>query len=84
MRCPDRRLSGLARRDTASQVFAQAAENAKSLKLDDLTRSMRSSTFPTVVGYRSFGAKSDVKEPAFTFNEWKDGKSAGQRGAAFQ
>ena len=59
----------------AFQVFAQAAEKAKSLKLEDLTKAMRSSSFPTVVGDLSFDAKGDVKQPVFTFNEWKDGKS---------
>jgi branched-chain amino acid transport system substrate-binding protein len=60
----------------AFQVFAAAAEKSKSLKLADLTKALRDGSVPTVVGDLTFDAKGDVKQPAFTFFVWKDGKSA--------
>jgi len=45
----------------AVQVFAQAAEKAKSLKVADLEKAMRSTKFNTVLGQLAFDAKGDRK-----------------------
>lgn len=59
----------------AMQVFAQAAEKAKSTKLDDLVKVMQGTKFDTVVGPISFDKKGDVINPQYVFFIWKkDGK----------
>jgi branched-chain amino acid transport system substrate-binding protein len=58
----------------AIQVFAQAAEKAKSVKLADLVKTLHSETFNTVVGPIKFDAKGDVLNPEYVFYVWKDGK----------
>jgi branched-chain amino acid transport system substrate-binding protein len=58
----------------AMQVFAQAAEKAKSTKLADLVKVLHSDTFDTVVGPIKFDAKGDVQNPEYVFYVWKDGK----------
>jgi branched-chain amino acid transport system substrate-binding protein len=60
----------------AVQVFAKAAEAAKSLKVDDLVKVMRSTKFDTVLGQLAFDGKGDVVNPKYVFFEWKDGKYA--------
>ena len=60
----------------AVQVFAQAAEKAKSTKVEDLEKAMRSSKFDTVLGQVGFDAKGDVLNPKYVFFVWKDGKYA--------
>jgi branched-chain amino acid transport system substrate-binding protein len=57
----------------AFQVWAQAAEKAKSFEPAKVLEAMRSSTFKTVLGPISFDAKGDVKEPTYVMYEWKDG-----------
>ena len=58
----------------AVQVFAQAAEKAKSVKLADLAKALHSTTFDTVVGQIKFDEKGDVLNPEYVFYVWKDGK----------
>jgi branched-chain amino acid transport system substrate-binding protein len=58
----------------AMQVFAQAAEKAKSVKLADLAKALHSTTFDTVVGKIKFDEKGDVLNPEYVFYIWKDGK----------
>ncbi len=60
----------------AFQVFAKAAETAKSVKVDDLVKAMHAGKFDTVIGTLGFDAKGDVTSPAYVFFEWKDGKYA--------
>jgi branched-chain amino acid transport system substrate-binding protein len=58
----------------AIQVFAQAADKAKSTKLADLVKVLHSATFDTVVGPIQFDDKGDVLKPEYVFYLWKDGK----------
>jgi branched-chain amino acid transport system substrate-binding protein len=60
----------------AVQVFAKAAETAKSLKVDDLVKAMRATKFDTVLGQLAFDGKGDIVNPKYVFFEWKDGKYA--------
>ncbi|MGB8841547.1 MAG: branched-chain amino acid ABC transporter substrate-binding protein [Aliidongia sp.] len=56
------------------QVFAEAADKAKSTKLADLVKVLHSTTFDTVVGPIKFDDKGDVLNPEYVFYVWKDGK----------
>lgn len=58
----------------AMQLFAQAAEQAKSTKYADLEKSLRAGSFDTVIGKLSFDAKGDNKLPGFMVYQWKGGK----------
>ena len=58
----------------AFQLFEQAANAAKSVKYNDLEKSMRNGNFDTVLGKMSFDAKGNSKAPAFVVYQWKDGK----------
>jgi branched-chain amino acid transport system substrate-binding protein len=58
----------------AIQVFAEAADKAKSTKLADLVKVLHSTTFDTVVGPIKFDDKGDVLNPNYVFYVWKDGK----------
>jgi branched-chain amino acid transport system substrate-binding protein len=58
----------------AIQVFAEAAEKAKSVKLADLVKVLHAETFDTAVGPIKFDAKGDVLNPEYVFYIWKDGK----------
>ena len=55
----------------AMQLFAQAAEKAKSTKYADMEKSMRGGSFDTVIGTLSFDAKGDNKLPGFKVYQWK-------------
>jgi len=57
-------------------VIAAAANNAKSLKLDDLSKTLKSMTVDTVVGQLSWDKKGDVTDPKYVFYVWKNGKYA--------
>jgi len=57
----------------AVQVFADAANNAKSIKLDDMSRAMKSNKFDTVIGSIGFDPKGDVVGPDYVVYAWKDG-----------
>jgi branched-chain amino acid transport system substrate-binding protein len=60
----------------AVQVLAQAAEKAKSTKLDDMLKAMHGGSFATVLGTLSFDDKGDLKDPKYVFYKWADGKYA--------
>ena len=55
----------------AMQLFAQAAEQGKSVKYADLEKAMRTGTFDTVLGKLNFDAKGDNKLPGFMVYQWK-------------
>ena len=58
----------------AIQIFKAAVEKAKSTKLDDLAKTLRSTEFDTMLGKISFDAKGDVTSPAYRVYAWADGK----------
>lgn len=58
----------------AMQVFAIAAERAKSVKIDDLSKALHTGKFDTVIGTVGFDAKGDVVGPDYVVYVWKDGK----------
>ena len=60
----------------AIQAFAAAANKAQSLKLDDLSKTLKSTTVDTVVGPLTWDKKGDVTDPKYVFYVWKDGKYA--------
>ena len=60
----------------AIQAFAAAAEKAKSVKLDDLSKALKSMTVDTVIGPLSWDKKGDVTDPKYVFYIWKAGKYA--------
>jgi len=55
----------------AMQLFAQAAEKAKSTKYADMEKAMRGGSFDTVIGTLTFDAKGDNKLPGFRVYRWK-------------
>jgi branched-chain amino acid transport system substrate-binding protein len=65
----------------AIQAFAQAAAKAKSLKTADLAKALRTTKVDTVIGPLSFDNKGDVKDAAYVFYVWKDGKYSEIKGA---
>ena len=60
----------------AIQAFAAAANKSQSLKLDDLSKTLKSMTVDTVVGQLSWDKKGDVTDPKYVFYVWKNGKYA--------
>ena len=58
----------------AIQVFAQAAEKAKSTKLPDLVKALHANTFDTVIGPIKYDAKGDISQNDFVVWKWHDGK----------
>lgn len=58
----------------AIQVFAQAAQKANSVKVDDLAKVMRANRFDTVLGSIGFNAKGDVIGPDYVVYVWENGK----------
>src|SRR6266853_4378656 len=60
----------------AIQAFAAAADKAKSLKVDDLSKALKSMTVETVIGPLSWDKKGDVTDPKYVFYVWKSGKYA--------
>jgi len=60
----------------AIQAFAAAAEKAKSVKLGDLSKALKSMTIDTVIGPLSWDKKGDVTDPKYVFYIWKAGKYA--------
>jgi branched-chain amino acid transport system substrate-binding protein len=57
----------------AIQAFAAAADKAKSLKVDDLSKALKSMTVDTVIGPLSWDKKGDVTNPQYVFYIWKNG-----------
>jgi branched-chain amino acid transport system substrate-binding protein len=60
----------------AIQAFKEAAEKAKSIKLDDLSKTLKSAKIDTVIGPLQWNEKGDVTDPKYVFYIWKDGKYA--------
>jgi branched-chain amino acid transport system substrate-binding protein len=60
----------------AIQSFKAAAEQAKSIKLDDLSKTLKSAKIDTVIGPLQWNEKGDVTDPKYVFYIWKDGKYA--------
>jgi branched-chain amino acid transport system substrate-binding protein len=57
----------------AIQAFEQAAEKAKSVKVDDLSKALHSMTAQTVVGPLTWDKKGDITDPKYVFYLWKNG-----------
>jgi branched-chain amino acid transport system substrate-binding protein len=60
----------------AIQAFKAAAEQAKSIKLNDLSKTLKSTKIDTVIGPLQWNEKGDVTDPQYVFYVWKDGKYA--------
>ena len=60
----------------AIQAFAQAAEKAKSVNVDDLSKALHSITAHTVVGPLTWDKKGDVTDSKYVFYVWKNGTYA--------
>jgi branched-chain amino acid transport system substrate-binding protein len=60
----------------AIQAFAQAAEKAKSVNVDDLSKALHSMTAHTVVGPLTWDKKGDVTDSKYVFYAWKNGTYA--------
>jgi len=60
----------------AIQAFAEAADKAKSVKVDDLSKALHSITAQTVVGPLTWDKKGDVTDPKYVFYIWKNGTYA--------
>ena len=63
----------------ALQVFADAAAQAKVLKLADLSKALHSRKYATVVGSIAFDKKGDVVNPDYVLYVWHDGKYEAQK-----
>ncbi len=63
----------------AMQVFADAAAQAKSLKLADLVKALHSHKYNTVVGTIAFDKKGDVLNPEYVLYVWHNGKYEEQK-----
>jgi branched-chain amino acid transport system substrate-binding protein len=57
----------------AIQAFAAAAEKAKSVKVDDVSKALHSLTVDSVIGPLQWDDKGDILHPEFVFYVWKDG-----------
>ena len=60
----------------AIQAFAAAADKAKSVKVDDLSKALHAMTVPTVVGPLTWDNKGDITDPKYVFYIWKSGTYA--------
>ena len=60
----------------AVQAFAKAAADAKTTKIDGVSKALHSGKFETVLGTIGFNAKGDVIGPAYVVYLWKDGAYA--------
>ncbi len=58
----------------AVQVWAQAVEKAKSVKVSGVTTALRSNTFDTVLGEVTFDDKGDISQPGFVMYNFIDGE----------
>jgi branched-chain amino acid transport system substrate-binding protein len=60
----------------AMQVWADAANRAKSTDTAKVVDQLKKGTFKTVIGDLSFDAKGDVKNAKYVWYKWSDGKYA--------
>lgn len=58
----------------ALQVYALAANKAKSTKMEDVEKTLKTGSYDTVVGPLSFDKKGDLTTAAYVWYIWKDGK----------
>jgi branched-chain amino acid transport system substrate-binding protein len=58
----------------AVQIFAQAAEKAKSTSYAEIQKALANGSFNTVLGKMEFDAKGDPRSPAFVVYQWKNGQ----------
>lgn len=58
----------------ALQLFAEAANQAKSAKQADVQKTLAKGSFDTVIGKLAFDAKGDNKAPGFAVYKWQGGK----------
>ena len=58
----------------AIQVWAEAVTKAGSTDLKKVEAVLNGNSFDTVLGPISFDKKGDIKQPAYVFYEWKNGK----------
>ncbi len=58
----------------AVQIFAAAAAQAKSVKVEDLSKVLHTARLDTVLGPIGFDAKGDVIGPGYVMFVWQDGK----------
>ncbi len=58
----------------AIQAWAQAANNAKSVKFDPVVKALNSGSFKTVLGDLKFNDHGDVTLPGYVMYKWHDGK----------
>jgi len=60
----------------AIQAFAQAAEKAKSVNVDDLSKALHSMTAQTVIGPLTWDKKGDIVDAKYFFYVWHNGTYA--------
>ena len=60
----------------AIQIWADAANAAKSTDFDPVVEALNTGDFATVIGSLKFDDKGDVTLPGYVMYEWKDGKYA--------
>lgn len=58
----------------AVQAYAMAVVQAKTLKIEDVSKVLHSAKFDTVLGTLGFDAKGDVIGPGYVMFRWQDGK----------
>lgn len=58
----------------AVEAWAAAVERAGTIDADAVSRTLRSGTFPTVLGRLGFDANGDVTAPGFVFYRWSQGR----------
>jgi branched-chain amino acid transport system substrate-binding protein len=58
----------------AIQTWAQAAERAGSLTLEEMIEALHRTEFRTVVGTFRFNGNGDMTAPGFIWYEWKNGE----------
>ena len=58
------------------QIYTEAAEAAKSIKLPDLVKALQATSFDTVTGPIKFDQKGDITRAGFVVWQWHDGKYA--------
>lgn len=64
----------------AVQAFVAAATQAKSLKIESVSKALHSGRFDTVLGSLGFDPKGDVIGPGYVMFVWQDGKYSETKG----
>jgi branched-chain amino acid transport system substrate-binding protein len=58
----------------AIQIFAAAAAQANSTKLDDLVKALHAKSFDTVIGPITYDQKGDITQAGYVVWKWHDGR----------